>query len=469
MMMLKGWNLSTIDILLLLLWSTSILVLEDRCLVVADDYVGISVLTDRVGGDDVSPIAATTNLATCTWENRHFCEGTYQDSNLFPMTVPLEIAESEDRTTFLAYVDPDVSTFYNRSVGSMTPKEPPFSGLFAKFINLSPKRLMVYFDSNGQRSFISELAPFQAGATASYPSHKFVATDANSDSVLSTWIIRRGKSLYEYDPYQGSLDNAAKSLSSSDFELYKLQRDNILFNQLYQGFTGREWLGLYKRKYPPRHHMWPADSFGQIHQVQTRETHLISLPPSSIALAQTSKYGSTEKERAELAPYKDPNQEILTLNLTVISVIPRAFEVQNFLSPAEVDHLLEVATGMKLGESSTGSNSESRSRGATRTSRNSWIPRERSVIVDSINRRYVKKKRNADYSYFNTDSGRNRFFLRFVLYYRAADLLQIDEALFRYRSNNETALLPESLSPIVERMQLVHYDIGQQYTVRRTL
>ena len=51
--------------------------------------------------------------------------------------------------------------------------------------------------------------------------------------------------------------------------------------------------------------------------------------------------------------------------------------------------------------------------------------------------------------------------------HRAADLLQIDEALFRYREGNETSLIPETTSPIVERMQLVHYDIGQQYTVRK--
>jgi hypothetical protein len=51
------------------------------------------------------------------------------------------------------------------------------------------------------------------------------------------------------------------------------------------------------------------------------------------------------------------------------------------------------------------------------------------------------------------------------LLHRAADLLQINEALFRSRYSNETHLLPESKAPISERLQLVHYDEEQQYTV----
>ena len=62
----------------------------------------------------------------------------------------------------------------------------------------------------------------------------------------------KGKSLYEYDPYRGSIEDAAKALSPSDLELYKLQRDNLEFNKLYHQFTGREWLGLYKRKHRPQ-------------------------------------------------------------------------------------------------------------------------------------------------------------------------------------------------------------------------
>jgi hypothetical protein len=34
----------------------------------------------------------------------------------------------------------------------------------------------------------------------------------------------------------------------------------------------------------------------------------------------------------------------------------------------------------------------------------------------------------------------------------------------RHRNNDEMHLLPEQTGPISERLQLVHYDVGQQYT-----
>jgi hypothetical protein len=47
---------------------------------------------------------------------------------------------------------------------------------------------------------------------------------------------------------------------------------------------------------------------------------------------------------------------------------------------------------------------------------------------------------------------------------RAAELLQIDEAYFRHREPKENHFLPEKNGPITEHLQLVHYDVGQQYT-----
>jgi len=126
---------------------------------------------------------------------------------------------------------------------------------------------------------------------------------------------------------------------------------------------------------------------------------------------------------------------MLTLNMTVLSVAPRAYEIRNFLSDEEVHHILELATGMKLSRSTTkaGTMGTGRTDDSTRTSLNSWIGRERSPIVD-------------------------------VVFRRAADLLQIDEACFRYRRDDEKQLVEGSMAPISERLQLVHYDVGQQYT-----
>lgn len=48
---------------------------------------------------------------------------------------------------------------------------------------------------------------------------------------------------------------------------------------------------------------------------------------------------------------------------------------------------------------------------------------------------------------------------------RGADVLQIDEAMFRHRDPDEINLFyTSSSSPITEELQIVHYDVGQEYT-----
>jgi prolyl 4-hydroxylase len=64
-------------------------------------------------------------------------------------------------------------------------------------------------------------------------------------------------------------------------------------------------------------------------------------------------------------------------------------------------------------------------------SRNTWVSRTKSPILDTINR-------------------------------RAADLLQLDEALLRRRTADEYPDLNTKAS-IAEDLQLVHYDVSQQY------
>lgn len=135
----------------------------------------------------------------------------------------------------------------------------------------------------------------------------------------------------------------------------------------------------------------------------------------------------------QLQEYRTP-EPTQSFTLTALSCAPRVFEIRNFLSEVEVDHIMELATGMKLRMSTTraGNAGEARTDAATRTSRNSWVAREKSPIVDAI-------------------------------YRRAADLLRIDEALLRRRSSEEFPHLP-SRGSIAETLQLVHYDVGQQYT-----
>ena len=68
-----------------------------------------------------------------------------------------------------------------------------------------------------------------------------------------------------------------------------------------------------------------------------------------------------------------------------------------------------------------------------RTSQNTWLTRSSSPIMDAIIR-------------------------------RGADVLQIDEALFRHRDPDERRTSFDSSDPINEDLQIVHYDVGQEYT-----
>mmetsp|Transcript_55628 Transcript_55628/g.166690 ORF Transcript_55628/g.166690 Transcript_55628/m.166690 type:complete len:291 (-) Transcript_55628:42-914(-) len=185
----------------------------------------------------------------------------------------------------------------------------------------------------------------------------------------------------------------------------------------------------------PSHYMWRADVFDQEHWVTTKETHFVELPPEEKLKRITARGRArilTDDEPRNLAEYRT-SEPTMNMTLKVLSCAPRAFEIRNFLSGVEVDHIVKIATGTDLRLSTTGDGSRNAASDTkTRTSRNAWVAREESPIIDAI-------------------------------YRRAADLLRIDEALLRHRSEGER---PELDTPgsVAETLQLVHYDVGQEYT-----
>mmetsp|Transcript_31517 Transcript_31517/g.48250 ORF Transcript_31517/g.48250 Transcript_31517/m.48250 type:complete len:238 (-) Transcript_31517:80-793(-) len=128
---------------------------------------------------------------------------------------------------------------------------------------------------------------------------------------------------------------------------------------------------------------------------------------------------------------------MLNITLKVLSCAPRVFEIKNFLSDVELRHIHKLAAGFDLSLSLTGGFDDGDEDGSTdnrrtRTSFNTWVPRETTPVVDAI-------------------------------YRRAADVLRIDEALLRYRGDGEHPDLGTEKS-IAESLQLVHYDETQEYT-----
>jgi len=371
------------------------------------------------------------------------------DKNLFPMN--FTFSGDEEMTTFMAYVTPDVSTFYrnnddDQQDDEMTKKslmKPKFNGLAGKFFNLSPHPLTLYWDDKRDGLYIGDAAPFETVGTATFPGHRFFYAKKNDPSdIKHHFKVISGQNNYIYDAIaSGGID----SLSKDERKKYLLQKRNLEFAAEYKKFTSREWLSLYPKRPPPMHNMWPADYFSQTHWVMTNEAHFDQLPPSELLnpINKNDMYLESKRRREEKSKGNDPGAVLQdyrsspTLNMTisVISCAPRVFEIKNFLSPIEVDHIVHMATGMNLQVSTvSGHDGNKRTTSNTRTSRNSWVSRSKSPIIDSI-------------------------------YRRAADLMMIDEALLRVRvdGTDERSDVPYKATAS-EDLQLVHYDKTQEYT-----
>lgn len=311
-------------------------------------------------------------------------------------------------------------------------------------MNMSNQRVRLFWDPRNGRpgSPIKVLQPFEAGGTASFPKHEFYVTPYDDeDVILHRWSISPPQAVYYYDPItvpgdeeatQTNLDN----LSVQDFESYRRHVDSRDFAKHYFNFTGREYLSMYPRN-KPSHKIWRADYFGQEHWVTTRETHFVEHPE----LKELTKISSSEgrnrvlrDDEPRLLEQYRTQEPFLNMTMKVLSCAPRAFEIKNFLSQTEVEHIMYLTTGMELHRSTTaGSQDASRDQTRnTRTSLNTWVYREKDQIIDTI-------------------------------YRRAADLLRIDEALMRPRSKDEYPKM-SSRGSIAEALQLVHYDVGQEYT-----
>lgn len=359
------------------------------------------------------------------------------------------------KQTFMAYVEPDITEFYRDTpLPSSKKVVPKFDGLATKFVNMAKHPVHLYWEpyEGGELADMGLLEAFGATGSASHPGHRFVfcTPNTNPPEILDrVFIVEHPQNTYVYDPYfvEGdpvkTAENLDRELTTYEERLdYQRWEDTLHFSDVYLNFTGRSYIANYLRA-PPRHWMWSADYFGQTHWTETKETHFIQNPPAS-EIGAVKERGHerilSDTDPRLLSEYRDPTQSTLNMTLKVLSCAPRVFEVENFLSPLEVAHILQVAGGVKLGRSSVGDigpGSENQeivesSVADTRTSLNSWLPRESSPIFDAI-------------------------------YRRAADLMRIDEALLRNRGDEERPEWPTKKS-IAESLQLVHYSDGQKYT-----
>lgn len=324
---------------------------------------------------------------------------------------------------FDAYIQPSISSF---SQGEYDEAEAPYHvGWAVKFFNLSPEPVDFYWVSGNQKVKMDIVRPFHVKGTASFPGHKFIFTPVGrEDDVLTSFVVTKGECLYYYDPIDEKPENIAK-LTNDEWLRYEKQKRSQKFAKVYKEFTSRDYLSLYPRP-PPAHKLWRADHFGQTHWATTSETHFTQQPPKK-KLNWVTKRKLQDNEVPLLKEYRS-GEQTMNMTLEVLSCAPRVFEIQNFLSDVEVDHIISIAIDSSLHDSSVSGGHNTK----TRTSKNTWVKRANDPIIDSI-------------------------------YRRAADLMQIDEALLRDRDPNEFQNWSTKDS-IAEQLQLVHYDVGEEYT-----
>jgi len=361
------------------------------------------------------------------------------------------------------YTRADISSFYREEPGSRTEVKPKFNGQAGKFINISPFRLDLYWESDhGKPYYIQAVGPWESGGTASFPSHNFFFQRKDTKEIVCRWVVQDGVSLYYYDPYVNEGDDVdfvaaqgeyapsfmklpVERLNARNRENYEGHRFNLKFATQYKNFTGgSEWLAHYPKN-PPLHKIWRADYYGQEHVVQSYETQFREIPPEADAGIDGKAFAIKRNSSADIAYPQYRDTGMMNITITAVSAAPRAFQIENFLSEVEVDHILDVVQGRyKLKRSTTGNvgGKDESEMSDTRTSKNTWVPRDASPILDAI-------------------------------YRRVSDALRLDEALLRKRSPAEPRPRAvetfgegdwRSLEPINEQMQIVHYDKTEEYT-----
>ena len=335
---------------------------------------------------------------------------------------------------------------------------PTCTGFAAKFTNLTPNPLNLYWDGRGGSNarLVGRFPPFESLSTATTPGRSFSVIAATQDGyddrfVLQRWTMTADEAHVYYDPEE---DNFAR-LTTEQQMRYNMWKLNQAYARDYLIRTRRLWLANFPRP-APFHFMHKAEYFGKTLTFKSWESHFTSRPPRSDLeklsfddhehrVHRETRYGKDLS--IALPKYRQDSGRELELKMEAISCAPQVFRIDDFLSKVEVEHIIDlvkdgsrnitlsrsaVHPGGVSGYSSDGDKvGNEQADTTTRSSKNAWIEREATPIVDSI-------------------------------YRRAADLLGIDEALMRHRSDEEHPELATDHS-IAERMQLVHYAEGEQY------
>mmetsp|Transcript_11491 Transcript_11491/g.17493 ORF Transcript_11491/g.17493 Transcript_11491/m.17493 type:complete len:501 (-) Transcript_11491:167-1669(-) len=262
-----------------------------------------------------------------------------------------------------------------------------------KFRSLSSRTIEIWYDNGTpEGSPQGELRSGQETTTNAYEGHVFFFTvKGKKELELARHTIVADQVLYlvyDDDQHMASKDILDKTAKELKFMEEYLERTGIHWRHNFDMNGPRP---------PPVLHMWNAKEIGQTHEVRSANGYWSCNGPNS----------------------KCQSSDSISLELEVVSVAPKVFIIPDFLSDFEADTLIGIAN-KSVKHSTVGSADGGGIRSSeTRTSRNTWIPRRTSALVDTLFR-------------------------------RAADAINVDEKLLHTNAN-------------VEDIQIVHYVNGQKY------
>ena len=210
--------------------------------------------------------------------------------------------------------------------------------------------------------------------------------------------------------YHHAIDDGSDSVPAAWRRWWHDSREKRV--QEYKRTTGRVWIPASETRPSPVLFMWDG---GRNHTVRTRFRHFQCIPPASppSELAHEvclGEHPASELESEARSLPRSPNSSTgidpLQLELRVLATEPRIFQIDNFISDAEVEHIVRLSAS-RMSRSQVGAiGLGDASYSAVRTSRNTWVSRSSSSVTDHI-------------------------------WKRVADLLKIDEALLHPWENSE--------------------------------
>jgi prolyl 4-hydroxylase len=220
------------------------------------------------------------------------------------------------------------------------------------------------------------------------PGHSFHITPIYDPStVLKHWVVTPDSALVFYEPR--NMAEIKKILQVKDpksYSMYQRQMISKAFSRDYMAVTGRTWLAQFPRPFP-MHYMHEASYIGQEHQVSD-------------------------------------------MTLSVASVRPRVFTIENFLTVNECQEVIRMGLDQGLTESTLHASPLAKQNRdtSTRSSSNAWLSRESSSLIEKI-------------------------------YDKAAELTKIEPNLFQnFRESSA------KYHSIAESLQVVRYKKGEEYT-----